>query len=577
MRQTTADVSSAVSKHRQIRYPADAFVLAGFLNRSKVHSNMAIAIVPPVTPQLAPLEQVMGQSPAETWLIDFQGVTIHVAGDLVIQQQDVTTFVLAAKNISDAIRTIGAVFYREGYPATLVTYAVADSHDLYVRVVTGKIAEVNGPDALTPYFKNLTSDSPLRVSQLEGSRVLADNFSDRAGENFHPEMRPLTADSVALDLGSVSNGPKQFIVAGDFSNYGNRYAGPYLADLSIKQDTGNGDEVGVGGVTSINESDIGGDKSRPYREGDLSASHITPFGIFGVEGRYASFGQDVQTIRLDGHLGTGAVTWTEPIYADLDRRLVVQGRFERSDESVTAQTLGGTALNATTLQSLLADLGLAAAPATDAKVLSELYNTLGLDLNGVSRFNFGSHVLEVSGALGLRKGLSDSSHALSSASLSYFLIRPSLSLRYLITPNWIATGDTRFQLGNSTVPQLEQFVIGGPASLHAYDAGVGVGDHGEDAHLGIEWHANDGSFAARYSLHPRLFAEYGSTKLEQTVLDENAGHVSIADIGLSLEAKPIAAVTATLSVAQSVYSSGAESAPVGDFRKYVFFKLAGRF
>jgi len=539
---------------------------------------LAIALPPPTTPQLAPLEQVVEQT-RDMWLFNYQGVSLHVLGDLVIDVEDVRSAVSAAANISDAVRAIGAVYYTHGYPATLLSYAVAGEQDLYVRVVTGKLAEVDAPESLKPFFRGLVSDRPLREAPLERARALGDSFSERAGVNYQPSFRALGGDRVALDLGTASTGNDPLALAADFNNYGNRYAGPYLADLSVRQSTGSGDEVTLGGSTSVNAFDIGGAHSRPYHEGDAGWSRVTRYGVFGLEGRYATFGQDVQgVVGLDGRLSSAAATWLMPLYADFDHRVLLQARVDRSDETVDARLLDPAAPPPPlSIANLLRILGLTTAPVTRAQVLSELYNSAELDLSGVARLALGERALELNAALGVRKGLSDSGNALSAASLSYFLLRPSFSLRYGFAEQWDAVAEVKAQLGNSVVPQLEQFVIGGPGSLHAYDTGVGVGDHGEDAHLGLEWHGADGSFAARYSLRPRLFAEYGAVRLERSALDETAGSVKLADLGLSIEAKPIAAITTTLSVAQSVYHHGEQNGPVGDSRKYVFFQIAGRY
>ncbi|MDB5988410.1 MAG: hypothetical protein JWR16_3463 [Nevskia sp.] len=512
------------------------------------------------------------------WLINYQGVAVHVVGDLLANEAEVRAAAIAAADISDAVRAIGAVFYRSGYPATLLTYAVADDRDLYVRVVAGKVAEIDGAESLKPYFRSLVSDRPLREAALERARALGDSFSERAGENYQPSFRPLGPDSVALDLGSPSAGNEQLALAADFNNSGNRYAGPYLADLSVRQSLGSGDEVTLGGSTSVNVFDIGGGDSRPYHEGDGSWSRVTRYGVFGVEGRYAAFGQDVQGIRLDGRLSSAAASWLLPLYADFDHRVLLQTRVDRSDENVDARLLDPAAPPPPlSIANLLRILGLTTAPVTRAEVLSELYNSAEIDLSGVARLDLGDHPLELNAGIALRKGLSDSGNAQSAASLSYFLLRPNLSLRYSFASQWDAVADVKAQLGNSVVPQLEQFVIGGPTSLHAYDTGVGIGDHGEDAHVGVEWHGRDDSFAARYSIKPRAFVEYGAAKLERSALDETAGSVKLADIGLSLEAKPISAITTTLSVAQSIYSHGDQNGPVGDSRKYFFFQIAGRY
>lgn len=150
---------------------------------------MSIVLPPPIPPQPAPVEQLQAEASQELQ-IDFRGLRFHVFGPLVphnaVDAGLLRRQVAVAETASDAIRLIGYLCYAHGYPSTLVSYGLAGNRDVYVRLVAGQIGEVRGPSELTGYFRDLAQEKPLRGSDLERDRTLADVQSERAGENFHP-------------------------------------------------------------------------------------------------------------------------------------------------------------------------------------------------------------------------------------------------------------------------------------------------------------------------------------------------------------------------------------------------------
>ncbi|MDR3418902.1 MAG: hypothetical protein P4L83_22230 [Nevskia sp.] len=518
---------------------------------------MAIDLPPPLEPQLAPIEEVRAQSGREV-TIEYRGVRIHLSGPAVdsgaVDSARLRRDVAAAETPSDAVRTIGYLYYVSAYPAELTRYAVAGPQDLYVRVVPGRVERVDGPARLLPYFSGL-SGRTLRCADLEDARILAGGVAERAGEKYSPAFRSIGGDRVVLDLGAPAAGGKQMAAAGEFSNYGNRYAGPYLADAALRGSFGSGDELTLAGASSVRLLGLGGAHSEPYHEGDAGWSRVTRFGVFGVDGRYADFHQAVPIGTLDGSFTTGAASWLYPVYADFRQRYNLEARLDRSHQSVDANLAAGR-----------------------AEILSEQYNSFELSLSYTGRWQSEGRRMELQAAATLRKGLGPTASPGTPANLAYFVWRPSFEARYGLGPHWTALAAGNFQIGGSVVPQLEQFVVGGPDSAHAYESGAGVGDHGENLRLGAEWKGANDSWYERHGLRPRLFAEYAAASLaRRNSLGENAGGVEVADIGAEAPLKFTSWLAGTLSLAQSVYDHGRQQSPDGLARKYVFFKLAAKY
>ncbi|MDE0853562.1 MAG: hypothetical protein OSA97_03985 [Nevskia sp.] len=509
-----------------------------------------------------------------------KGVLIHVFGGPPLDPDHLRKAVIAAASLSDALRTVGYIYYVSGYPAALLSYAETGQYlvDIYVRVVPGRVRDVTGAPELQAFFADLKgAKGPLTSSRLEADRALADGFAQRAGVQYQPRFVPAGGDAVTLDLGEAKPDQSQPHVLGTFGNYGNRYAGPYLATASIRDSFSSGDEITLAGGASARFLGLGGAHSEPYHEGDAGWSRVTPYGVFALQGRYADFSQTVQGYRFNGKLSSGSASWLYPLYSDFQQRLNLQAKFERDHESLDAPAVTA---NCNLLGGLLSLLGLSSCPVTvssGGEALSELYNSAELGLNYIGRVQHGEQQAELQAGLILRKGLGPHQTTGTAASLDYFLWQPSFSVRYTVTPHWAALADGSFQFANSILPQQQMFVIGGPASAHAYEAGAGVGDHGENLRLGVERRGYDDSWTERYGLRPRGFVEYGASALAHRVVGDPNGRVTIADVGTAVDMRFTSWLGGSLSLALSIYSHGGDSSPNGLARKYVFFQLAAKY
>jgi hemolysin activation/secretion protein len=543
---------------------------------------MAIALPPPIDPQEASPVELRQQWLAQPAVsLDFQGARLHVFGEHLVAEERLRLALAAATNLSEAIRAIGYAQYVAGYPASLASYAAVQEgggYDIYVRVVPGRVREVGGPPALLPYFADLNgAKAPLTSAALESDRALADGYTERAGEQYKPQFVRLGGDEVRLDLGQPAPGARQTAVLGSFSNYGNRYAGPYLAQAGLRQDFSSGDELSASGAASVRFLGLGGERSEPYHEGDAGWSRVTRFGVFALQGRYADFSQQVQAYRFDGTLESASAAWLYPLHSDFRQRLNLQARLLREHEA--AQTPAQT-VDCNALGGLLGLLGLVNCPmvaSPGGEVLSELYNSAELGLSYVGHSQHGEQQAELQAGLVLRKGLGPHRRSGSNASLDYFLVQPSFGLRVPFTARWTALADGSFQFSNSALPQQEKFVLGGPASQHAYEAGAGLGDHGESLRLGLEWKGTPDSWSERCGIRPRGFVEYGSSRLEAGALGAGDGRVTVADVGAATDLRFTSWLGGSLSLAQSIYSRGAENSPDGLATKYVFFQLAAKY
>lgn len=527
---------------------------------------------------MAELRAEAGGEPS--FVVDYKGVRLRVYGRLMVPEQRLRLGIAAAESVSDAVRSLGLRYYYDGYPAPLVSYAVdrTGQPTVYVRLVAARVSRVAGPPELLPYFADLPRQGPLTDARLEADRAVAAAAAARAGRQYAPVFTPDGADAVVLDLGPAKAGERRTSLAASFNNYGNRYAGPYLANAGLRQSFASSDEFTLTGAASARMLGLGGQHSEPYHEGDLGWTRIASFGTASLQGRYATFQESAPAVVFNGKLDELALGWQTNLYTSFRQRLSFDLRLLH-DHEVLGEASIPAAVDCTGLGSLLQQLGLETCETVrnGGDAFSENYASAEVSLGYRWRTLEAQHAFELQATALLRKGLSAGNAPGSRADLSYLLEQPSLSLRYSLTPRWSLAASGNAQFSGGVMPQQQQYIIGGPLSLHAYMVGAGVGDRGEAASLAAEWSGDADSYAGRHGLSPHLFVEYASATHRNSALGEPAGTVSLADAGASLEWKPVHGLDASLSLGRPFLRHGGQSSPDQLETRLLFFQLAAAY
>jgi hypothetical protein len=546
---------------------------------------MAIALPPPPPPQQGPLAELRAEAGREpSFVVDYKGIRIQVFGKLLVPEARLRQGIEAADSLSNAVRSLANSYYYYGYPAPLLTYAADKSAQpaapptVYVRVVAARVSRVAGPPELLPYFADLPRPQPLTDAQLEADRAVADTAAARSGLQYAPEFKPDGADAVVLDLGPSRPGERRTAVAASFNNYGTRYAGPYLANAGLRQSFASSDELTLTGAASVRALGLGGQHSEPYHDGELGWTRIVGFGTAALQGRYATFRESAASVEFHGKLDELALGWQTNLYTSFSQRLSFNLRLLHDHEVLGEPSLQA-AVNCTGLGSLLQQLGLETCMTVSngGDAFSESYSSAELALGYRWRTLEAEHAFEVQAGWLLRKGLSAGIAQGSNADLSYLLQQPSLSLRYQLTPRWSLLANGNVQFSGGVMPQQQQYVIGGPSSLHAYLVGAGVGDRGGAASLATEWSGDADSYAGQHGLKPRVFVEYASATHRQAALGEPPGTVSLADAGAALEWRVLSGLGASLSVGRPIMRHGGQASPDQLQTRLLFFQLAAAY
>lgn len=532
---------------------------------------MAIALPPPLPPQEAPAYELATQAQDEI-VVQHGGVQLHVYGPRLADAETLRDAAASATNLSEAIRAIGRAQYLAGYPATVLSYAVTGSDDVHLRLLPGRVQEITGPPQLVAYFASLRDGGPLSVRELELARSLAGAHADRAGEDYRPQFRWLGGDEVALDLGAAHAGPSRTTLAATLNNHGNRYAGPYLAAAGLRQSLRSGAEFTLSGGGSL--AGLDDEDAEPYWEAAAGASRTGAPGIFALEGRYADFRQRLAAPAapaLDGRVYSATLSWLRPLHADFLQRLNLQLQLGHSDEAIAAPPAPDGLL-----QQLLRLLGLLPSSAQDDDLLRERYQSAEVALSYAARFSWLPRPTEIEAGVAARAGIGGDFTG-SAAEAHYLLWRPTLLLRQYLASQWAAVAEARFQFSDDRLPRQEQWILGGPSGLHAFQTGAGLGDEGSNLRAAFEWQAEAGSWLRAHEFAPRLFVEYGTAERAVPDFGLPAGRVEIADAGLEIGARLAPALHASVSAAWPIHRRGAAASPDGLDAQTFFFQLSARY
>lgn len=517
---------------------------------------MSVELPPPPQPQLGSVETLQSQAGSGV-TVSFQTYQIHVSAANVLTEAEIRNAVGVANDLSNAVRNIGAAAYLAGFPAAQVTYALS-GQDLFVLVSPGKISGIRASDRLKPYLDGMQNADPLTPAALEGHRALASIAADREGITVYPVFVADGSGGQVLDFEQNIKEKDPTAVKAELSNVGNRYASRYFLDLDLKTDSVWGDEFHAFWRHGLSQLDSNG-RDGDYNEQDLAWNRVTPYGVFGVGGRYVNYFFHAATLPIDGRIYTGEVNWLYPLYADFTRRLTVQAKADRTDSRKNLQDTVGAFPAGTQLQ-------------------HQLYTSGEVDLSYAQNFAFIAHRWSIEGAVSVRKGFGgdETNNAQILADQGYLLYRPALRLKFYWNES-IASGiEGSGQFSNDSVPEQQQWVLGGVSNITSSLPGTSVGDKGYLARVFTEV-TTPTIYGVTFT--PKVFVEQGGAKFAQpTVFNgQPVGTQTLIDAGAELGFKFTRFVDGSLSYAHTFTDRNISQATRDSSKAQLYFRLAAKF
>lgn len=513
---------------------------------------MPIALPAPATPELSNVETVRGQG-TEYVVAAFQDTQVHVHGPDVVDKAVLELAITSGSDLSDVVRQIQAVYYAAGYPAVRVLYALSQP-DLYIQVSLGKVDRIDAPAPYNAYFEGLAPIDPLTDEALEPARTMASLHADRAGESAMPIFKT-GPEGVVLAIEPTADGPDQGEVGIEFGNPGNRFVGRHFLDYFGRATLASGDEIRGTGRHAMNglEDDS---SAAGYSDHSVGWTRVTPYGLFGITGRYVGYQQaltligDTEATRFDGDIRQAEAAWLYLLSADFENRWTMGAKvdFTRKDFARNSD---------------------------DALVQRQEYGSVELSTEYTTAARPLGVYTDLGTGIAVRSGLGDdkTDRVTTLADLGYLLLRPSASARASLGSALSFGVGVSGQFTDDTVPEQQQWVLGGIGNGEAYLPGVAVGDSGALGRVQLEFNAGE---VSGIRIVPRVFAEYAYAKLENPVLGQPGGDQTFADVGVSLSFSYANALEIAVSYAESIEDDGIDQSVLDDADANLFFKVGLR-
>lgn len=512
---------------------------------------MPIALPAPSTPELGSAETIRGQGSAYVSAA-FQQNQVHVIGPEVVAKETLEGAITGAENLSDVVRRVEAAYYLAGYPGVRVVYALAEP-DLYIGVSLGKITKVEAPERYQPYFDDLAGADPLTDEKLEPGRTFASLHADRAGQSATPTLVP-DGDGSILRIEPDDKGPERSAMGAGFGNPGNRFVGRHFADWFVKHSFTTGDEIRVTGRHGVTKMDDE-DGARGYGDFSVGWGKVMPIGMVALQGRFTGYQVAVealnvpQDVKLTGNIGEVELGWTGLLHSSFYSRWGVSAKVDytrkileiaSTEEDIQQQEYGSVEA---------------------ATQYSQIVRPLDLPM-------------ELSAGVMVRSGLGDNKvdQQRVLADLGYLLFRPTLGASLRLGEFATFRLAAIAQITDDTLPEQQQWVMGGIGNIEAYLPGVATGDSGGLARL--QWETDAQSLFG-FAVTPRLFVEYGMAKFENG--DGDAGdNQKLADGGASLTFT-LGGFEAAVSYAESIQEKKIAKDVLHDSDANAFFRVAMKF
>ncbi|MCC6193136.1 MAG: ShlB/FhaC/HecB family hemolysin secretion/activation protein [Burkholderiales bacterium] len=508
--------------------------------------------LPPTPPEASPVTIPLARPAAESIGVESHGYFYNVSGNVFLPRATVVATIAAAATPQAALDALRKEYSAAGY--FLVALAAEVNNKLVaVQVINGRITETDMPPHLMPFFRGVEEREDINRNAILRRATIAEGYSARQ------QMRPVLNFSPAQAYGGsklgISEEPipgaKPWNAALGFNNLGSRFSSRYVWQANGAIRPGAGLELNgnyLQGVPGLSSDSAGAS----YHAGGVGASLATPWGVFGGSYNNISYriGESSAPLYPEGEIGIGALTGAQLVYADETTRWSVTGSYQHVDNEVnvfdglfkvTEQHYGYVSLGTTfskTFSVLGANAGLTAG-LTVSQGLSGRAGTFEPALDGVPNPRF-------------------------------TMVQGIVTYAQTLPEGFSATLTANGQYADATVPQNQQWVLGGLGNLSAWLPAVLVGDSGVLTRATVNTRPLEWKGA---SLTATLFAEAGTVSTYFR-LPGAPGDRGLGDVGLSVSGSLPGGTSLLLAYAWPVWYRNIPQSEREDlFRARLFFNL----
>jgi hemolysin activation/secretion protein len=469
--------------------------------------------IPPAEPPQAAIVAPAAQN-AQPIVVDSNGYHYQVTGSTLVPIATVQSIIESAPGPKEALEGLNRAYQTAGYFLVAIGAQVQEKL-VAIRVVEGRITEKEISDGLAPYYAGIEDRAGLTRNELIRRTAMAELYAARQGMrpkiNFTPGST-LGGTKVAASEEPIA-GAKQWNAGLGFNNLGSRYSSRYTAAANGAVRPGGGLELTASytqGIPGLSDDSAGSS----YHAAVIGGSIVTPWGLYGLS--YTSIdyviGEVTAPLFPSGEIRTAAINGTQLAFANdtarwtftesLSRIENLQTGFEGlymiTDQNYNVASVGTGYNQSFALLGQNANIGVGI---TVSKGFSDRAGTFLPDNPGVPNPRF----------------------ALVQANASYSQALPA---------GYTAGVTLSGQYADSTVPQNQQWVLGGFGNLTAWLPAALVGDSGALARVTV----NSPGWAwegAGMTLSAGAFLEGGIARLHNRPVGDPVTR-GLGDVGLSV-------------------------------------------
>lgn len=469
-------------------------------------------------------------------VIESHGYHYLVTGNTLLSGQRIHHILAQAATPQAAVGMLSKAYHKKGYFLVAVK-ADVERKSIHIMVVQGQITDKNIASDLGWFYAGLRGED-LTESSIIRRNIIADSYSTRNGQQLQVSFTPAGNPGGSTLNVQQAPLPDYRYVGGNllFGNYGSRYTSNYLAGGSAYIRPGAGLEIDgsyTKGISSLSKDSAGS----TYYQGSVGISSVTPWGTYGFTSQWTHYrlGQTAP-YYFTGNIASYALNGSQLIYANTNSRFsvnegytivsnkvaILQGAYTLTKQDYDYYTMGAT------YSHIMRPFGM-----LGSAVLDIHYN------QGVSGFH---------GTFVKSPGAPTPKFQYLTFNLNY-----TQGLPWGISAQLTGNGQWAFD----TLPQNQQWVVGGFGSVSAYYPGILVGDSGYSARLALQSPA-----AHRYGISATSSFFFETAGVTSYYLSPHqAPWQNLSDVGVSLNLNTrwgtTISVLSALPVGHSVYPASA--------------------
>ncbi|MGC9271674.1 ShlB/FhaC/HecB family hemolysin secretion/activation protein [Acidiphilium sp.] len=393
--------------------------------------------------------------------VQSNGYDYVVTGNTLLPAARIRTELASATGPAEAAQRLLALYRRLGHVMIGIRVLTSSNH-VTIAVVEGRIVDVREQaSGLAAFYRGVAFDPTVTNDQLLRRNVMADAYASASGLDFRPNLRPAPQPGGSDLVLDAAQHPGFESLSGSalLGNYGNRYTGGVVLGENLQLQPGHGTVFALNYAHGLPELTNASRGSR-YDGAGASAAVITPYGKY-------------------------TLAWAGARY-----RVGAAGAPLYPEGSTEAWTLSGERLLAATPTARFGVNGALAHVHVASDVYGGAYVLTDQDYNVAS---LGFRVAKNVVAFGRQASVS----ATATATLGLSAPRGTLAIsqpgapesrfRYInlglnwdqpLTAGWSLSLSTSGQWSWSSLPQNQQWVLGGIGSLSAWSPAIIVGDSG---------------------------------------------------------------------------------------------------